>query len=200
MLLATRSEGKLWELRPLFADAGINVVDLTEAGVGESAEEAGVESYHTFEENAVAKARYFRARTGMACVAYDSGRVVTALEGQPGVLSKRWAGRGDLSGRALDAANNAKLLAELRDARERSARYVCVAALCDRETDLVCRGEASGRVLAAPRGDGGFGYDSLFLSDELGVTFGEATREMKEGVSHRGRAFRALIQRLPPAR
>jgi len=172
------------------------VVDLDEAGVAEAADEDAIECFPTFEENALAKARYFRAKTGLRCVADDSGLEVQALAGRPGVHSKRWAGRQDLSGPALDAANNAKLLAELGDAQDRAARYVCVAALIDAASETLCRGETEGWIARQPRGTGGFGYDPLFESGELGCTFGEAPRDAKERVSHRGRAFRALVELL----
>lgn len=196
VLLATRSEGKLRELRPLFAAAGIGVQDLREAGVMVSADEETVEAFSTFEANALAKARYFHSLTGRPTVADDSGLEVTALAGAPGVRSKRWSGRVDLDGQALDDANNAKLMETLEGVRDAAARYVCAAAYCDggRE-DVVC-GETVGMIIREPRGAQGFGYDPYFLSAELGATFGESSREAKEGVSHRGRAFRALLERL----
>jgi len=196
LLLATRSQGKLWELRPIFARAGVEVIDLADAGVAEAPDEDAVECFPTFEENALAKARYFRARTGLRCVADDSGLEVRALSGRPGVHSKRWAVGHDLSGPALDAANNARLLAELDDARDRVARYVCVAAMIDAGGEMLCRGETAGQIAREPRGTAGFGYDPLFESGELGCTFGEASRDAKERVSHRGRAFRALVELL----
>src|SRR5690242_17994332 len=98
MLLATRSAGKLRELRPLFAAGGIGVVDLNDAGIAESGAEDGLEIYSTFEENALAKARYFAALSGRPTLADDSGLAVEALGGRPGVMSKRWSGRVDLSG------------------------------------------------------------------------------------------------------
>lgn len=196
LLLATRSAGKLRELRPMFAAAGLAVESLEEFGVVEHPDEDGVEAFDTFEENALAKARYFHGRTGLPVVADDSGLAVDALGGAPGVRSKRWSGRIDLSGQALDDANNAKLLARLRDEPQRSARYVCAAAFTDGERDIVVRGVTEGAILDEARGEGGFGYDPYFWSNELGVTFGEASREAKEVVSHRGRAFRALLAQL----
>jgi XTP/dITP diphosphohydrolase len=197
VLLATRSEGKLRELRPLFAAAGISVLDLEGAGIREEPEEAEVERFATFEQNALAKARYFHLRArGMATVADDSGLEVAALGGAPGVRSKRWSGRTELSGRALDDANNATLLAALHRHADRRARYVCAAALVGAGTELVRHGETMGRIITVPRGEGGFGYDPYFESDELGKTFGEATLEEKERVSHRGRAFRELLAAL----
>ena len=194
LLLATRSLGKLHELRPLFAHAGLAVIDLGEAGIDERADEEAIESYETFEENALAKARYFHARSGgLPTVADDSGLEVFALGGRPGVHTKRWSGRTDLSGRALDGANNEALLRALTGAEDRRARYVCVAALVDGDGERAWRGESAGSILHAPRGSDGFGYDPLFLSDSLGVTFAQVGREAKEPVSHRGRAFHAMI-------
>ena len=200
LLLATRSAGKLRELRELFARAGIAVVDLDEAGVKESPEEDTLETAETFEENALAKAHYFASLTGRPVLADDSGLEVVALGGRPGVRSKRWSGRADLTGLSLDAANNQRLLAELRGLTPREARYVCVAAFVDGGEALTRRGTTSGVILEEPRGTGGFGYDPYFFSDELGKTFGEATLDEKEQVSHRGRAFRALVVALKPRR
>lgn len=196
LLLATRSPGKLRELRPLFAEAGFEVIDLAEAGIPEHADEEAVECFATFEENALAKARYFHARAGRPTVADDSGLEVIALGGAPGVLSRRWSGRTDLTGQALDDANNARLLEALASEEDRRARYVCAAAYVDGEREFVVRGATEGVILREARGSGGFGYDPYFFSTELGRTFGEATREAKEAVSHRGRAMRQLIAQL----
>jgi XTP/dITP diphosphohydrolase len=197
LILATRSAGKLAELRPLVVAHGWEIETLADLGVDEVAEEALLEDAETFEENALAKARYFAARTGRAVLADDSGLAVDLLQGRPGVHSKRWSHRPDLEGAALDAENNALLLSTLRaiggDPSVRRARYVCAAAFVAGDRSCVVRGETTGRILEAPRGIGGFGYDPLFLSDDLGVTFGEASREAKAAVSHRGRAFRALL-------
>jgi len=200
LLIATRSAGKLRELRNLFRGAGIAIVDLVEAGIQASAEEDDLENADTFEENALAKARYFAIRARRAVVADDSGLEVEALGGQPGVRSKRWSGRADLTGVALDEANNGRLMEALRSLTNRRARYVCVAAFVDGAAELTGRGESTGVILDRPRGGGGFGYDPYFLSDELGKTFAEATLVEKERVSHRGRAFRALIAALSSRR
>lgn len=192
-LLATRSLGKLYELRPMFEAAGVEVTDLDDVGIAESSEEDDLEHFETFEENALAKARYFRAKSGRPTIADDSGLEVSALDGAPGVRTKRWSGRSDLEGRALDVANNEYLLAKLADAEDRSARYVCVAALVDASGEHLFRGETEGEIQREPRGDGGFGYDPLFLSADLGMTFAEAERHEKERRSHRGRAFAQLI-------
>ena len=193
-LLATRSAGKLRELEPLFADAGLEIVTLDRLGIAETPEESDIEAFSTFEENAVAKARHFRDLTALATFADDSGLEAYALGGEPGVRSKRWSGRADLTGVALDEANNAELLRALRGATSRRARYVCVAALATDTTVITRRGEVEGEILESERGTGGFGYDPLFLATELGMTFGEASRAEKERVSHRGRAFHALLR------
>jgi XTP/dITP diphosphohydrolase len=196
ILLATRSEGKLRELRSFFATRAFAAVDLRDAGIAESPLEESLEAHATFEENALAKARHFHVVSGRPTVADDSGLAVAALDGRPGVLSKRWSGRADLSGQALDDENNRLLVRSLQNAQDRRASYVCAAAYVDDEREFVCRGEAHGRILEAPRGDGGFGYDPYFFSTELGRTFGEVGGAEKARVSHRGRAFRALVDRL----
>lgn len=197
VLLATRSEGKARELNYILRGSGLEIITLSVAGIPSTSEEARIECFSTFEENAAAKARYFWARAGgLATIADDSGLEVAALRGAPGVRSRRWSGRSDLSGQALDDANNGTLLAALTGKTDRRARYVCAAAFCKGRSQLVCRGEVHGRVLNAPQGAGGFGYDPFFLCTDLGRTFGEVGREEKARVSHRGRAFRCLIERL----
>jgi len=192
-LLATRSLGKLYELRPMFSAAGLEVIDLDAAGIAESDAEAGLEEFETFVENALSKASYFRAKSGLVTIADDSGLEVQALGGAPGVRTKRWSGRADLEGRALDVANNEFLLRKLGASADRRARYVCVAALVDEHGQRTFRGETEGEILEAPRGEGGFGYDPLFLSSDLGITFAEAERAAKERTSHRGRALSQLL-------
>jgi XTP/dITP diphosphohydrolase len=193
VLIATRSVGKLRELRPLFAERGLAVVDLEEAGIAESPNEDALEIHATFEENALAKASYFRRIARMPVFADDSGLVVPALGGEPGVLSKRWSGRPDLSGQPLDDENNRLLIERLHGVSDRRAHYVCAAAFAGSGRETVARGEVHGTIADAPRGTAGFGYDPYFVSDELGQTFGEVSREDKQRVSHRGRAFRALL-------
>jgi len=200
VLLATRSSGKLRELRPLFAEYGIAVIDLADACVEERAEEEdALEKYETFEDNALAKARYFLRRAKMPVVADDSGLVVPALDGAPGVMSKRWAGQPDLHRQALDHANNRLLLERLRGVADRRASYVCAAVFLGANREVTARAEVHGRIIDEPRGSGGFGYDPYFLSDELGRTFGEVPLDEKQRVSHRARAFRALLNTLREA-
>ena len=200
-LLATRSAGKLAELREIFSRYQLDVVELSELGIVEKAEEENLEQFETFEENALAKARYFFERSGgMPTFADDSGMCVDALAGEPGVYSKRWSGRLDLEPRALDAANNAKLVARMEQARVEhgraftdTARYVAVAAFKDDVGEVLRRGEIEGKVLMVPRGTGGFGYDPYFEAPELGGTFAESAIENTAAGSHRSRAFRALL-------
>ena len=196
MLLATRSSGKLRELRPLLLSRGIGIIALDDAGIVESDAEDALEVYATFEENALAKARYFARLSGRPTLADDSGLAVDALNGRPGVMSKRWSGRVDLAGQALDDENNRLLLEALRGKPDRRAHYVCAAAYADGDRELVCRGEVKGRILETPDGVGGFGYDPYFFADELGKSFGIATRDEKATVSHRARAFAALVDQL----
>lgn len=196
-VLATRSAGKLRELRPLFEGVGVRVIDLAEAGVPELPDESAIESFDTFEENALAKARYFFARCGgLDVVADDSGLVVEALGGEPGVRSKRWSRRADLEGHELDAANNELLARRMRGQVDRRARFVCAAAWCGARGDAVTRGEVPGHILPEPSGTHGFGYDPYFFADELGMTLADATTEQKRAVSHRGRAFDAMMRLL----
>lgn len=194
LLLASRNRGKLIELRDFFARSDIEVIDLVDAGIPELPEEDAIEAYPTFEENALAKARYFARRGGSrAVVADDSGLEVIALGGEPGVRSKRWSGRTDLSGAALDAANNALLMERLRGVADRRARFVCAAAWCDGDQSVVVRGEVPGAIVDVPSGAHGFGYDPYFFSTELRRTLGDATVAEKAQVSHRGRAFARLL-------
>lgn len=203
VLLATRNAGKLRELLPLLTAAGIHAETLADAGIAETPDEAELENFDTFEENALAKARWFSTRAGGRVVlADDSGLVVTALDGRPGVRSKRWAGHGALDGQALDDANNAHLLTELVRARtlgrtDRTASFVCAAACAWGDgCALVAVGSTAGSILTTPSGDGGFGYDPYFWCGDLGAAFASVTREAKQSVSHRGRAFRRLVEML----
>lgn len=204
VVLATRNPGKLAELAPLLLSFGIPLVTLADIGVEEDAQEDALEQFDTFEANALAKARHFSRLTGRMVFADDSGLAVDALGGEPGVHSKRWSGRPDLTGVALELENNALLQRRLDEAQRgghhsRAARYVCAAAcvwpaaIIAPATEAVARGETYGRILVQPTGSGGFGYDPFFFSDDLGATFADVSRERKERVSHRGRAFHRLV-------
>ena len=201
LLAATRSAGKQREIRRILEPAGFEVVFPEDVGLWETEREATLESAESFEGNARRKAEYFARLSGLPTVADDSGLEVFALGGAPGVRSKRFAGA-DGSADAVDAANNAELLRRLRGAAEprRRARYRCVLVFLRDPSAVpeVFEGVAGGRILEAPQGAGGFGYDPLFFSDELGKSFGEATPEEKDSMSHRGRALRALAAALRP--
>ena len=196
LLLATRSGGKLRELREIVMNAGYEPVSLVDLGIPESPEEEGIECHDTFEANALAKARYFNRHTTMPTVADDSGLCVRALGDAPGVWSKRYSGRNDLSGQALDDANNARLQKELGAHSDRNASYTCAAAFVGNGEEYVAIGRTTGHFTFEPLGHEGFGYDPYFFSLELGKTFGEASVAEKEAVSHRGRAFRSLFDSL----
>lgn len=205
LLVATRSTGKMREIRRILGIVqGLEVLDLDEAGIPQDAAEDDLEPFDSFEENALSKARWFHARSGLPVVADDSGIAVDALGGAPGVRSKRFApdagpeGAG-LEGRELDDANNRHLVRRLTGVppERRTARYVCVAALVEADAEpLLLRGEAPGVVLDQPRGEGGFGYDPFVFDPEVGKTFAEMTPAEKDARSHRGAAFRALAHAL----
>jgi XTP/dITP diphosphohydrolase len=188
LLLATRNRGKVRELHALLADLPLELVGLDDVeGVGEI-EETGT----TFADNALLKARAAAGITGLATAADDSGLCVDALDGAPGVYSARFAGPG-----ADDRRNNRLLLERLADVPEerRGARFVCAAALVVPDAwETVVEGEVRGRILTAPRGVSGFGYDPLFFYEPFGSTFAEAEPAAKNGVSHRARAFGKLSQ------
>lgn len=195
LLVASRNTKKLAELRRVLGAAGIDGIDpvgLDE--VPEFAEEP--EDGATFSENARIKAEAGWRATGLPCLADDSGLAVDALNGMPGVLSARWAGRhGD------DAANNALLLAQLADVPDerRGAAFVSACALVGPGVpggEAVEEGRWHGRVLREPRGEGGFGYDPIFLPEGSDRAAAELTAEEKDADSHRGRALRALVPAL----
>jgi len=204
-LIATRSAGKLLELVPLFHARGIAVIGLEAAGIPESPDEAFIEAFDSFEENAQAKARYFARLTGRPCVADDSGLCIEALDGGPGVRSRSLAC--DLGytidERGEDAANNEAVLDACWNsgwAPPWRAHYACAAAYADAAaTTHVADGRTDGAVHPDHGGDGGFGYDPYFVSDDLGMSFGVASREAKARVSHRARAFTALVDMLHQA-
>jgi XTP/dITP diphosphohydrolase len=188
LLLASANQGKLRELRTILHGLPVELVGPTEARLGEPPEVE--ETGDTFLANALLKARAYAAWSGLAAVADDSGLEVDALGGAPGVRSARYAGQG-----ASDQANLDKLLAALAGAppERRTARFRCAAVLHDPDRGT-WQAEASweGRVLEAPRGSGGFGYDPVFLPDGWDRTSAEVDQATKDAASHRGKAFRAL--------
>ncbi len=195
LLVATRSPGKAHEIRELFAGLPFDLAFPPDRFLERLPDEADLETGASYVENAVAKARYFAARAGLPTVADDSGIEVDALGGAPGTRSARWSGA---EGPGADAANNRLLLEKLAGVPEaqRTARYRCVVAFLSVPSAVpeIVEATCEGFVLPEPRGEGGFGYDPLFYSSELQMTFGEAPPGAKHRVSHRGRAFRALIE------
>ena len=188
LVLGTRNQKKLAELRRILeaSRVDVSVTDLGEYPDMPEVAETGT----TFAENALLKARAVVAHTGRPAVAEDSGLCVEALNGMPGVLSARWAGRhGD------DQANLRLVLAQLTGvpADRRAAHFACVAALVLPSGQAhVTEGTVSGRITDAPRGTNGFGYDPIFLPVSSELTMAEMSEEAKDAISHRGRALRAL--------
>jgi XTP/dITP diphosphohydrolase len=185
LVLGSRNKKKLGELVDLLGDLGLELTDLSPYPGAPDVDETGT----TFEANARLKATTLAPALGEWVLGEDSGLVVPALGGAPGVYSARYAGtHGD------DAANNARLLRELAGRADRSAYYVSTAALADPTGTVVAvvEGRCWGRIVDAPRGSGGFGYDPLFEIPEYHATFGELSSRVKHALSHRGRAVTKL--------
>lgn len=193
LVLASRNRKKLLELEALLAPLGYRL-----RLVSEFSDVEPDESAPTFVENALIKARHAARVSGLPAIADDSGLEVAALGGAPGVHSARYSGvHGD------DAANNAKLLSSLAAVKDdlRSARFISVLAMlrhADDPVPLIAFGAWPGRILQAPRGTQGFGYDPLFLDPKSGLTAAEMTADAKNAVSHRARAFASLLAQLRP--
>ncbi|HSN45923.1 MAG TPA: RdgB/HAM1 family non-canonical purine NTP pyrophosphatase [Casimicrobiaceae bacterium] len=189
LVLASGNEGKLREFRRLLSPLGTEVIAQSELNIPEAPE-----PHVTFVENALAKARHASALARLPALADDSGVCVRALAGAPGVQSARYAGEP-----RSDARNNAKLLAELAGVADRRAHYVCVLVLVRHAEDpepVIAEGAWHGRIIDTPRGTGGFGYDPHFLDEATGLTGAEMPLAQKNLVSHRGKALRALLERL----
>jgi len=184
LVLATTNNGKISEFRELFSHSDIEVKTLGDFGpIPPVIEDGG-----TFEENAVKKAQFTARVLGFPAIADDSGLMVKALEGAPGVFSSRYAGEN-----ADDESNNRKLLGEMEGLEDRAAAFVCVLAIAvPRGPALVYEGRCEGMIATTPKGDQGFGYDPLFCYPPLGKTFAQLTREEKNRVSHRGKAMDEL--------
>ena len=198
LVVATRNPGKVREIQEILAGyPELENVGLAALGIEETPEEDALEVFETFEENALAKARYFARLTGHLTLADDSGICVDALGGAPGVRSRRFAPGPELRGAEQDQANNTHLLQQLAGIPEagRGARYVCAAALAggDQE-EAVFLGTCDGVVLEEPRGTRGFGYDPLFYIPSERCTFGELAPDRKNEISHRGRAVRQAAE------
>ena len=190
LVIASNNPGKLREFQFLLQPLGIEVLTQAQLGI-EEAEEPPV----TFIETALAKARHVSLLSGLPALADDSGICVTALDGAPGVLSARYAGDNPKS----DARNNEKLLRDMQGVADRRAHYYCVLVLLHRADDpqpLIAEGEWHGEIAMQPCGDGGFGYDPLFWLPEFGRTSAQLEREQKHAISHRGKALRALLEKL----
>ena len=182
VVLASGNAKKLKELRAVLADLRAEVVPQSEFGVADA-----VEDGDSFVANALIKARHAARATGLPAIADDSGLCVDALDGAPGIFSARYAGP-----QANDAANNAKLLAALAGVADRRAHYVCVIAFvrdADADTPSVSEGRWHGEIGAAPVGDGGFGYDPLFVVPTHGCTAAQLAPDVKNRLSHRGQAL-----------
>jgi len=189
LVLASNNAGKLREFSALLAPLGCQVIAQGELNVPEAEE-----PFHTFIENALAKARHASRLTGLPALADDSGLCVDALGGAPGVLSARFAGEPK-----SDARNNAALLAALDGKTPRSGHYYCVLVLVRHADDpqpIIADGIWRGQVLSAAQGDGGFGYDPLFQAQGESVSVAQMDATAKNAVSHRGLAMRALAAKL----
>lgn len=190
LVLASNNAGKLRELQAALAPLGIQPVTQGELGIAEADE-----PYITFVENALAKARHASAASGLPALADDSGICVAALGGAPGVHSARFAGEPRSDGR-----NNKRLLDVLHGETDRRAWYHAVLVFVRHADDpqpLIAEGSWHGEIALAPRGDGGFGYDPIFWLPERGCTSAELDLTIKQTLSHRGQALRALLARLP---
>ena len=188
-ILASNNAKKIIELRDILSDMGISVKSQKEVGCFVQAEETGT----TFEENAFIKAEAVARETGLPAVADDSGLVVDALGGQPGVYSARYGG--DTC--ADDVERYQLLLKNMENQEQRSARFVsCVACVFPNGDVVRARGECEGSVLRAPRGEGGFGYDPIFLPEGSEKSMSEMTSEEKNAISHRGKALEIFKKEL----
>ncbi|CCI85265.1 nucleoside-triphosphatase [Lactobacillus pasteurii DSM 23907 = CRBIP 24.76] len=195
ILFATNNQGKVRELKEAFKTAGVDLIVKTNADLDQVPYVA--ETGFTFEANAKLKAHALAEYAGMPTIADDSGLMVDALNGEPGVRSARYAGE-----EHNDAHNNAKLLAELGGTPEekRTAKFnttIVVSMPGHFDRDLVVSGQCEGRILSVPRGQDGFGYDPLFYVPDKQKTFAQMTTDEKNEISHRGRAIVALLEQLP---
>ena len=188
LILASNNAHKLREIKEILGDHFEQILTLREAGI----EHETIEDGTTFLENAAKKAREIAEISGCCALADDSGLCVDALGGAPGVYSARYAGEhGD------DEANNALLLKNMEGIQERGAHFACAIVLARPDgTELSAEGKFYGEINHAPAGENGFGYDPLFFLPEYGCTSAELSPEEKNGISHRGRALRALLEKL----
>lgn len=191
VLVATRNQGKLREIREILANSQIDVISLDDVQtIGDPVEDAD-----SFIGNALKKAHYFAKQTALPTIADDSGLCVDVLNGAPGVLSARFAGQG-----TTDKKNNALLLKKLNEIpdEKRGAHFEC-AMVCVRPDgeNLIATGRVYGRILHENRGENGFGYDPLFIVPDKKLTFAQLPPDQKHAISHRGQALRSLAEKLP---
>lgn len=186
LVLATQNQHKVQEIQKWFKPFGLRVLALSEFGPG-----MPPETGTTFAENAYNKARFGADLSGLPTLADDSGLEVEALGGMPGVRSARYAGEN-----ATDAENNRKLLAELDEASERSARFHCAMALVAGDLTIQAQGTVQGSILRMPKGSGGFGYDPLFWLPERQQSMAQLSSEDKNTISHRARALADMLAKL----
>jgi len=190
VVLATRNQHKVDELRRILATYDVELLSLDDVGVTDEVVESGA----TFADNALLKARAAAAASGLVAIADDSGLAIDALNGMPGVLSVYWAGRA-----RDDAANLRLVLEQMEDVPDerRGAAFVCAAAAVTPDgREVVLEGRCEGTLIRAPRGEQGFGYDPIFVPTGEGRTTAEMAPEEKDAISHRGKAFRALAPKL----
>jgi XTP/dITP diphosphohydrolase len=186
-VLASNNKGKLREMREILGEAGVSVLSQSEAGIQVEPEETGT----TFEENALIKARAACSAAGIPAIADDSGLAVDALGGAPGIYSARYGNC------ATDEERVELLLENMRGKEQRSARFVsCIAAVFPNGDELITCGECEGEITQSPAGENGFGYDPVFYMACFGRTLAEVSAEEKNGVSHRGKALRAMKTKL----
>ncbi len=195
MLVATRSRHKLAEIRDLLPDLPVELVSPVDLGLEPEPAEERLEVHETFADNALAKAEHFHDRCGLPTFADDSGLCVDALDGGPGVRTRRFAPEALAARIGRDAANNRHLLERLAGVpiARRGARYRCVVAAVDRRGEpFLAEGTVEGRIAESPRGTGGFGYDPLFVPKGQERTYAELPPEVKRRTSHRAQAVRRL--------
>lgn len=187
-VLATHNPGKLREMSAILGELGVEVVSPADVGITVDVEETGT----TFAENAMLKAKAICAAAGLPAIADDSGLCVDALNGGPGVYSARYGGEGlDDKGRYM------LLLNSMRGQTTRKAHFACaIACAFPNGDELTAQGQCDGAIAFAPMGEGGFGYDPVFLVPEMGKTFGQLTAEEKSAISHRGKALRDFSEKL----
>ena len=193
LIFATGNAGKMKEIREILGREGLEILSQKEAGIVNDAEENG----STFEENALIKARAVAAETDALVLADDSGLEIDYLNGEPGIYSARYLGED-----TPYAIKNQKLLERMQDVPEekRTARFVCaIAAVLPDGRELTTRGTIEGIIGYEVRGEGGFGYDPIFFVPEFGCSTAELTMEQKNAVSHRGKALRAMKEKLEAA-